>query len=280
MPALNKKKILERGWSEEAINFFIGSSPSVSAKGEDVWDPQLIKRIEDTLDFKGFTTEEEFKKRNILVKAEFTKLSQQGIKQVNTLGNEFETHDCLTKSADKFNPLKPIYHLVKKDFSPEPNGSYSLFTDGSFKTIDGEPFASCAGWILDNKTKEIVVEFTKILDPHANNKSGIPDFELIGISEGVKVVSQLGLKNVKCYTDCYEEAKIILGALNNIGDKKYNSNLAAYQEVVDNLKKTNSSIGWVPREYNKHADKLSRIPLNAWTEQKKPKEEHKTAMKI
>lgn len=263
-----KEKILKRGWTEDAIELIAGKKHGLNYYGKEVWHMQFITNLEKGLSFKNFTTAEDFKQRVLYVDRTLDQASKIGIEHVKGLGDEFEKHDCLIKNKDNYNLLKPVFHLVKKDFAPDDNGSYSLFTDGSFKTMGKQGFASCAGWILDNKTQEIVVEFIKAIEitPENVDNREMPEFELIGISEGVKAIKQLGLKNVQCYTDSSGEAKTILSAIKNIGDKRVTENIDLYEPIIEILKASNSTIGWIPREYNSHADKLAKLSIKAWVE--------------
>jgi ribonuclease HI len=263
-----KEKILKRetGWTEDSFTQFAGRKHGENKKGEEVWTPTFIKNLEKSLSFKNFTTLEEFQSKIISIDQALIEGTQRGINHVNSLKVEFETHDCLLKNKENYDPMKPIFHLVKKDFAPDEKGSYSLFTDGCFKSIGSNSFASCAGWIMDNNTNEIVIEFTKTVDLNPENikGKGMPNFELVGISEGIKLIDHLGLRNVQCYTDTNSEAKLILSAMNDVGEKRYNEEVEFYEPIVNILKKTNSVISWVPREYNSHADELTKVPLNAW----------------
>lgn len=268
MNMLTRKELLERGWTKAKAHQFARKSHIQNENNEEVWDIEYVERIEKSLSFQKFTTEEEFNKRKEEVEKILKETTQSGIAHVQSLSLEFEKHDCLLKNKENYDPFKPVFHLVKKDFVPDDNGSYSLFTDGCFKSIGNQSFACCAGWILDNKKNEVVIEFSKTLELNPENikGKGMPKFELMGIIEGVKAIAQLGLKNVQCYTDSISEAKTILSATKGISDKSFNNFTELYEPMVEILNKTNSSIGWLPREYNSHADELTKFPLNAWLE--------------
>jgi len=261
---ITKEEIAQRGWSEEQLEYFTRKIHARNAKNEPAWEKFYIENVEKTLTFKNFKNKEELNQRTDIVERSLQLQNEAGIERIKNLVVEFEKHDCLIKHKHDYDNFKPIFHLVKKDFTPDENGSYSLFTDGCFKSIGRNAFASCAGWVLDNKTNEIVVEFTKTVELNENLTNGMPEFELIGISEGVKIIKQLGLKNVQCFTDSAGEAKTILSALNGIGDSRFTKNMDLYVPLTETLKKSNSTIGWIPREYNLHADELTKIPLNAW----------------
>lgn len=267
MTKLTKEKILERGWSEDAIDCFLGKPHAINSKGLAQWEKIVVTKIENYLSFKNFTNAKDFFLTQAQILETLDHKKNEGINYVNSLSKELNQHDCLLNNIKDYNTLKPIFHLVKKDFSPQENGSYSLFTDGCFKSIGKESFATCAGWLIDNETKEIVVEFTKVLELNEENKRGMPDFELLGISEGAKLIKLLGIKNVQCYTDSSSEAKTVACALKGIGDSRYNKQQILYEFIVKTFLNTNSSIAWIPREYNTHADELTKIPLNAWRQE-------------
>jgi ribonuclease HI len=243
---LNREEILARGWSKEAFNKFITN------KQQKKWQIEQIQKWENHIDFHLFNH------------PEFNKVGQDGINIVQSLNIEFEKNNHLIANIHNYNPLKPIFHLVKKDFAPEENGSYSLFTDGSFKTVDKKAFATCGGWILDNKSKEVILEFSKSVELDESQKRSKPNFELMGISEGVKLIKQLKIKNVQIYSDSLNEAGRIFLALHDFKDFNFKQNKELYQPIIDDLKKNKVSIAWIPREYNIHADKLADIPLKAW----------------
>jgi ribonuclease HI len=261
---LTRKEIKKRGWTKEQMRYFTRKTHTRTESNEPAWQESYIENVEKSISFKNFTTLEDFFQRTKIVEKGLKNQNEAGIERIKGLSLKFEQHDCLLKNKDSYDNLKPIFHLVKKDFTPDDNGSYSLFTDGCFKTIGRNAFACCAGWILDNNTNEIVVEFTKTVELSDKLNNGMPEFELRGIFEGVNVVKQLGLKNVQCFTDSAGEAKTILSALNNIGDTRVTRNIELYEPIIETLKNGNSTIGWVPREYNHHADELTKIPLNAW----------------
>lgn len=261
---LTRKEIKKRGWSKEQMKYFTRKTHTMTENNEPGWQESYIENVERSISFKNFTTRDDFFQRTEIVERNLQHYNEDGIERIKGLSLEFKNHDCLLKNKDNYDNLKPIFHLVKKDFTPDENGSYSLFTDGCFKTIGRNAFACCAGWILDNKTNEIVVEFTKTVELNDKSKNGMPEFELRGIFEGVNVIKQLGLKNVQCFTDSSGEAKTILSAINNIGDSRVTKNIDLYEPIIETLKNSNSTMGWVPREYNHHADELTKIPLNAW----------------
>lgn len=261
---LTRREIKKRGWTKEQMRYFTRKTHTKNENDEPAWQESYVETVEKSISFKNFTTIDDFFQRTKIVEKNLQVQNEAGIEIIKGLGVEFEQHDCLLKNKDNYDNLKPIFHLVKKDFAPNEDGSYSLFTDGCFKTIGRNAFACCAGWILDNTTNEIVVEFTKTVELSEKLKNGMPEFELQGIFEGVNVIKQLGLKNVQCFTDSAGEAKTILAALNNIGDSRVSRNLDLYEPTIETLKNSNSTIGWVPREYNHHADELTKIPLNAW----------------
>ena len=267
MTTFTRDELLQRGWSVEHINCFASKGHEKSKTNEPLWKESIIQKIEDTLSFKNFINNTEYKEREDKVLRDLKIKEEEGIALVNGLKVEFKEHNCLLNNTENYNCLKPIIHFTKDNFYPEESSSYSLFTDGCFKTIGRQSFSSCAGWVLNNETQEIVAEFSKSIELNVEQKRGMPDFELLGIVEGVKLIKLLGLKNVQCFTDSIGEAKTILSALHNIGDGRFEEYKDLYAEVTNTLKETSSSIAWIPREYNSHADMLTKIPLKAWTKE-------------
>jgi ribonuclease HI len=252
---MTKEQILERGWSEEAIEKFISGSV-VNTKGQKLWQTANVLRNESQIDFIFFNNSKDF-----------NELGKEGIELSQSLNIDFKKENCLLSSLDRYNPLKPIYHLTNPNFAPDENGCYTLFTDGTFKKIDKQAFASCGGWILDNNTNEVVFEFCKSVELDETQKKSMPKFELEGIAEAVKIINQLKLKNVTFYTDSFDEARRLYLAARNFKDDYYQENAHLYNPIIEGLKNSNSVISWLPREYNFHADELSEISFNAWEKQ-------------
>jgi ribonuclease HI len=252
---LTKEQILQRGWSEDEIEKFL-SDTYVQTKEQKLWHVANIKKVENQIDFIFFKKTEEF-----------NELTETGKNFTQSLNIDFNQGNHLISKLKNYDSSKSIYHLVKENFAPDENGSYSLFTDGSFKTVDKKSFASCGGWIVDNNTKEVIMEFSKPLELDDSQKRGQPNFELMGIAEGVKIIKQLGLKNVQIYTDSFEESRRIFLALNGKETEYYKDNEELFNPILNTLKNSNSTIAWIPREYNLQADKLAEISLNAWEKQ-------------
>lgn len=263
---LTREQILERGWTKEAIEEFIANSFVKTKKGN-LWQTANIEKMEKNIDFILFNNREEFK--------EFNNLTEVGKNLMQSLEIDFSKGNHLMAKLDNYNQSKSIFHLVKEDFVPDENGSYSLFTDGSFKTVDKKAFASCGGWIVDDKTKEVIIEFSKPVPLNENHKRSQPNFELIGIDEGVKIIKQLGLKNVQIYTDSLDDARKLFLASYDYKGVHYRENANIYDPIFNYIKNSNSSIAWLPREYNHHADELSEISLNAWEKQNQGDYRHK-----
>lgn len=262
---LTKEDILQRGWSEDAFECLIKLNPKVNQ--HKAWQLNYIQKVEKSLEFVTFTNSENFQTRDsnfkdISIVPGFETSATVGIELILSLKIDFTTPDYLLSNKESYEPLKPIFHLVKQDFAPEINGSYSLFTDGAYKTMGKEGFACYGGWILNNKTDEVILEFTGPLA--LKNPMETPQFEIMAIAQGVNLINQLGLKNVQFYTDSSEDAKRLLTALNGHKDKHYQNNAELYEPVLAGLKKSNSSISWIPRDYNSHADELNKVTLQSW----------------
>lgn len=255
--------LLDRGWSEDSIRYLAGSS-HLDKNKKQVWFKNTIEKIEKTIVFKNFTTGQEFKNRDKSLVNGFEVTAQKGMDLVTSLDIDFTKNNHLFAKIKNYDVSKPIVHLVKNDFIPDENGSYSLFTDGSFKTLNNKAFASCGGWIMDNKTQEVIVEFSKPIALDETRERSMPKFELIGIIEGAKLVNLLKLRNVQFYTDEATEARKVFEKIHNIETLTDNNYEELYIDIAKILKNSNSSISWIPRQYNHHADEMSEISLNAW----------------
>lgn len=251
---ITQEQILERGWTQEAIDkFIVDSFNNIDKVGNKLWHKTNIEKIEKSVDFIFLNKREEF-----------DKLTETGKKLSESLNIDFKKENNLLSNLEHYIASRPIYHLTKKDFAPDENGSYTLFTDGTFKVVDKQAFASCGGWILNNKNNEVIFEFSQSVELDNNRRKNMPNFELAGIAEGLKIINQLKLKNVQIYTDSFEESRRLYLASKGFKDEYFQQNESLYEPVFNNLKNSNSLISWLPREYNSHADNLSEIQLHKW----------------
>jgi ribonuclease HI len=275
MSILNKEQILQRGWSEDSFTLFTNNKPQVVKNFENFWHLNFVNKVEKSTKFKIYTHRGDFTNREQPIVPGFENPAIMGIKLVNELKIDFNQGNHLLAQKENYDVLKPIFHLVKTDFEPDENRSYSVFTDGSFKTLNNQAFASCGGWIMDNKTQEVIIEFSMPVQLNESKKRSMPKFELIGIYEASKLVKQLKLKNVQFYTDEAQEAKRVL--LRVYDDKLIDAdeNKDLYESIANIFKSSNSSISWIPREYNSHADEISEIPLNEWIKNNEGDYKHK-----
>ncbi len=262
---LTKENLKERGWTDGLISIL--KPQQIIVDDITFWKHDDVLLKEEFVTFKNFNNIEEFNNTQIEFLSKFEKETEAGIKYVESISTELNKHNCLLNNIGKYNPLKNIVHFVS-DFEINENSSFTLFTDGSFRRIGKQIFSNNAGWIIDNQTKKIIVEFSNVETIKKNANQKIPkNFELNGIQAGVKLINTLGLKNVKCYTDCISEATVISLALNGFGKNRLYELQDIYNPIIKILQESNSSISWIPREFNTHADELTKISGNVWFNQ-------------
>lgn len=251
MAKLNKEQILERGWSIDQFIFFAQDKKQIIKDNEQFWHSNYIEKVENQLVHQSLLNKNQQK-------------TKESINFINSLEIDFKSGNHLLAKKDYYDALQPIFHLVKTDFEPNENGSYSVFTDGSFKTLNHQAFASCGGWIMDNNTREVIIEFSMPVPLDENRTRSMPKFELIGIYEAANLVKKLKLSNVKFYTDEEQESLRVFEKMHNIEKVADNENTPLYEAIAKIMNDTNSTISWISRDYNTHADEISEIPLNAW----------------
>lgn len=266
MTLLTKDEIIQReNWTEEKVDQIL-CRPYLAKDGVPAWDLSMVSKTENYISFKNFKSKIIY--REILEQIEVdveehTKTAIDFIKGINLTSNPTNKNSLLNSLQDYDN--KDAIVKIKDEFVVDASKTYSVFTDGCFKTVGKESFASCAGWVLENETNTIVAEFTKKISLDKNKTREMPEFELTGISEGMKIVKKLDLKNVRFFTDSIGEARTIYSAILGVGDKRFYSNALLYDDILSGMLETNSFISWVPREFNSHADALTKIPLMDWT---------------
>lgn len=265
MSNLNKDDLYNRGWTDDKVKYLL-NSPYILKDNIPLWESYVVERIENTISYKNFIDAESYCRALNFINTNMLSKTDAAINKVNELNVNYKHPDNLLSNLDKYDSMANIVHFPIKNFKSSPDKSYSLFTDGCFKNIGKEAFSTCAGWILENETQTIIAEFSSTIALDENKTRSMPEFELIGIYEGVKIINQLGLKNVQCYTDSVGEANMIFSALNGIGEKRIQSNSHLYDSIIDTLSHSNSTISWIPRDYNIHADKLTKIHLHTWYE--------------
>lgn len=266
MTNFNKEDLYNRGWTDDKIKHLL-NIPYLYQKNQNnqpLWESSTVERLEKTISYINFVSGEKYLKTLDFIDKDMKVKTECGISYVNSLNIKYENPSNLLSNLSSYDNLSHIVHLPNKSFKADNKKNYTLFTDGCFKNIGREAFSTCGGWILENETQTVVAEFSKTIPLNDKKTRSMPEFELIGIYEGVKLIKKLGLKNVKCYTDSVGEANIIYSALNGIGEKRIQLNSEMYDSIIDTLTQSNSTIGWIPRDYNSHADKLTKIPLNIW----------------
>lgn len=270
---LTRAEILERdNWTEEKIDNIL-CRPYLSKDGHPSWEYQNVLRVENYLSFKNFKNTQDYKDLLAQIDLDMEFNINQAQIDVPKLNASFNKDDKsgLMQNLDEYPSHLETIERIKEGFVYDSSKTYSLFTDGCFKIMGKESFASCAGWILENETNKIVAEFSKSVPLDKNKTREMPEFELSGIFAGVKLIEKLGLKNVNCYTDSVGEAKTIYAAILGVGDKRFYSNARMYDQILSIMLESNSKITWVPRGLNSHADALTKIPMNEWLKMFKQK---------
>lgn len=268
MSNFTKEELYTRGWTDEKIKYLL-TNPYCEKNGEPAWEGKVVERTEKTISYQNFVNSEIYLRTLDKIESEMKIHTEQGMVFSTSLTVNYNDKNNLLSHLNDYDNLSHIIHFAEDNFQADPSKSYTLFTDGCFKNVGRESFSSCAGWILENETQKIVAEFSKQIPLDDNKTRSMPEFELTGIFEGVKLIKKLGLKNVSCYTDSVGEANIILSAIHGIGEKRFQNNREMYGFILDVMLETGSTISWIPREYNSHADRLTKIPLNIWYEKYK-----------
>lgn len=251
-----QKELIERGWSEEKIVFFLNKPFWMDNKKG--WSSKKIEKVEKFKEFNDFLGIEhytELKKKLDQQSLEKTQNTIDFLKNTPLLNDE---KSLLKKYTDYFENgrlKEEIFHYVNEE-KLKTSDSLRLYTDGCLIKIGSEKRVICSGWIQDSNG-QILVEFAKEIKPENEY-----DFEIHAIEEGLKLLKKLNLKNVDCFTDSSSEAKNLTYTVNGLTQNRAFELPQIYNPLIEILKETGSFISYMPRQYNQHADSLNKIHAN------------------
>ena len=250
--------LLERGWSEEKIDYFLKKNYG----NKQVWDAELIQKTEKKEKFINFaqiydllSRKERYQELQMLV-------TQEAIVRIGQREPFYTNTNSLLnvgpKVIKKNSSIEEIIHFPNsKDFSVE--GKFYAYSDGCRKIVGKEEPVTCAGWI-ENEAGKIIVEFAKNLKKEEDKDS----FEKAGIEKVIDIAIDLGIKNLNVHTDNRGDAENVGFSRVNTLEKKHK-----YITLLSKLDKFESfSICHIPRDYNQHADALTKILLAPYEEKK------------
>lgn len=127
---------------------------------------------------------------------------------------------------------------------------YKLYTDGSHLTLDN--IAGYGGYIENNKGKTIL-EFSELVE----DEELFAKHERVGLKRGLQLALEKGITSLHCYTDEQVLAQICSIKDENIKDNYFNTNLL--KEIRELIEKFEDiEFTYIPREFNRKADQLSR----------------------
>lgn len=131
--------------------------------------------------------------------------------------------------------------------------NYKLYTDGSNKVFHN--IAGYGGYI--EKDGDIIAKFSEVIeDKQLNYKH-----ELLGVKRGLEIALEMGIKNISCYTDEKNNAKLLSTRNAEILEKVIKNNIQRDILVLRD-KFESFTIEYLPREKNSIADSLSRKEIH------------------
>lgn len=130
--------------------------------------------------------------------------------------------------------------------------SHILYTDGGSR---GNPGPAAAAFVIFDESEKLVSLDSVYLGEQTNNMA-----EYEGLLLGLKAAKKQGIKDLKCYMD----SELIIMQVNGAYRVKQKALKEKWDEVVA-LKESFESTKFihVRREYNKFADKLVNVVLDA-----------------
>ena len=241
-----KNELLNRGWSEDQVVFF-----DILFKENYPLDFIILQEKENWFNSKinNFENKENFIKNYIYFQKERLFSTVPIINRKESL---LDTVNDLLKNNESESEFIKL-HVDKFDS----NMHFELFIDGSSKQQDDKNFTCVAGWIRDEKGNPII-EFSKLLENETKN------FEIEAINYGIEILKSLNITNVTLYSDSFTE--ILLSYLNlyNFHNNRFITNET--KDLYNNVKKFHRenkvNLQYIPREFNHHADNLSKIFRN------------------
>lgn len=258
MKLIDKQKILERdGWTEDKILFFLGQ-PLHIAQGSG-YILSKVQRTENAPIFEKFTTIEEAQKLKedieTSVKTNTTEAVARFVENIPYVNENIS----LLKQLDKYETdgalSKEIIHWIQKE-NIDPNDKYDLFTDGSLKIEGNKNIIGCSGWIR-NQNGDPILEFARHIDDKA--VSSAYDFEIFGLELGLKIAQSLGIKNLNVYSDSNGEMRALTYMKEGFVNERMIDLAEIYLPIQDIIQDMQIKFAYIPRDYNYHADNLSKI---------------------
>lgn len=243
---LIKKDLLNRGWSKDQIIFF-----------------DILFKEDYPLDFIFSQEKEKWfnnKINNYGNKEQFIRnyINFQKERLFNTVPIINRKESLLDTVNDSLKNNESESEFIKLHVDNfDSNMHFELFIDGSFKKQDDKNFTCVAGWIRDANNNPII-EFSKLLENKTKN------FEIEAINYGIEILKSLNISNVTLYSDSFTEIWLSYLNLYNF----YNDRFIADEtkDLYNNVKKfyfeNNINLQYIPREFNQHADNLSKIFRN------------------
>lgn len=227
-------------WGENRVLYFITTKIYDSANN--IRDMNIsqehVDRIENTAQFHRLANFSYNEMKDIE-----TQLQVQFSKNTQTIANLFENQPH-------------NYELPNSNFQED---KCFIMVDASLKVNGSDTFYGIAGCVR-NTVGNIVLGFAKPVQ--AINKEPISTtiLELMAIYEGTKLAKQYNLKEYTIISDCSGNVRNINELLNNFTplSKDYQKNKNLYNNIINLLKESSSSIAYVPREYNYIADEYSK----------------------
>lgn len=263
-----KEQLEKRGWTEEKIEVLLYKP--YKEVDEIGWNRKQIRKIEKYDEYIKFTGEKNYLHRREMILERQQDMTLHAISEFKSLEPTIDNHNCLIKNKDLYKnedgnfPMEIVHYTKDKNF--DKYDTFKMFTDGCLKVVGNETFVTCGGWIKNSK-EEIVVEFARELN--AKEMNSAYDFEIFGIMTGIALAKELDLKNIKCFTDSSGEAKILSLAIGGFTQDRMLDLPEIYLPVIEDFKSLNAEIFFIPREYNQHADDLTKGHMNIHKENEK-----------
>ena len=263
-----QEQLNERGWDIGKIKFFLGSPYGNLIKG---WNKKKVKKVEKLREYHVFESIELYENKQKELISTQKQLTTDAISFLSSNKVTKNNHNCLLDNLENYKKegrfVEEIIHFPQKQ-QFDKKDEFKIFTDGCLKVVGNKTFVSCAGWIQNSKG-EVVAEFAKELDPEKMRNAY--NFEIFGISFGLEIVKKLGLENIHCLTDSSGEAQIISEYLAGFTPNRVLELPEIYTPVLKTLEEIKGKICFIPREFNSHADELTKIHMKFYKEQQKEK---------
>ena len=254
---LKMKDIRQRGWSQEQMVYLLGLTHKLHMDIEQFeWAEEKIESIETLQEFIHFKDAKQASELKAIILKEQSELSAWAIARLESMP-PIDDKQSLSKKYHKFKDENEAYPDSIYYQLADINKSKKLyaFSDGNLKSIKHNSVIFCAGWISD-EAGNILVEFTKRIKP--NEIKHDSHFEQAGLLHLMKLIDSLELSNVLVHTDSSSDA--YRTALQCPYDSR--------NEIAYLLHKTQSQVCYIPRQYNEHADSLTKIPMFNFIEDK------------